>query len=251
MEHIKKFTKLIALLSIAGMFALAAPAHALISASGESKISGQVKIEDSEDDEIKGDMESRGSFDIDVDENEDEDRNEVTTEEKMEIKGEIEDDDEEMGPIVVSRIKAMKEDSISGPSDPASVSNRSDLENYLTVAAQSDEDFREARADKNEVSVRYKEHAKLFGFIPMMVTAKAVADTEGNVRVRFPWYRFLMAVDHDEIESSIQARVNSVLLGNGAQNTEAEFSTDTQARLITEMWQAFRDSVQQIKVNAQ
>jgi enolase len=49
MEHIKKFTKLIALLSIAGMFALAAPAHALISASGESKISGLKKILKSEE----------------------------------------------------------------------------------------------------------------------------------------------------------------------------------------------------------
>ena len=158
----------------------------------------------------------------------------------------------DVGPVVIFRNKAMKDEAVRGSSSPEAVSTRGELETYITAVAQSDENFRSAEAAKNEVSVRYKERAKLFGFIPVAITAKAMADTDGNVRVRYPWYRFLLSLEDDKIQSRVESRVNAVLLSGGAQNTQAEFSAETQARLVNEIRQALRESYQgtTVEVNA-
>ncbi|MEX0910046.1 MAG: hypothetical protein WDZ75_01995 [Candidatus Paceibacterota bacterium] len=64
-------------------------------------------------------------------------------------------------------------------------------------AALENETITEIVTNDEETEVRYKTRLRLFGFIPLTVTAVAQANTEGEVRVRYPWYRFLSRVSED------------------------------------------------------
>lgn len=65
-----------------------------------------------------------------------------------------------------------------------------------------------AEATIEDVTIPYKESAKLFGFISSHLTSKAVVATDGTLTVKRPWYRFLFSqkdhMDATEIEKSLQ-----------------------------------------------
>ncbi len=151
-----------------------------------------------------------------------------------------------VGSVMVVRSKAMKETAMP-MKDPSTVSNRSDLESFITASAQNDENFQSASSSNDEVSLRYKEPAKLFGFLPISLSTNVKADANGNVKVHYPWYRFLVALQDSDLQSKIEAKVNAVLLANGAKDTSAEFSASTQAHLINDIREALHESYQNIK----
>jgi hypothetical protein len=251
----KKVIQYIFTLLVIAFFAIGSGAQALINNSGS--INGSVSAQTSgkgSDDEDKNSVSSGGSLQVtvgDQKENEemDDQNNEATDDSDQNVNSNSSADTNtsvKLGPIVIARSKAMKEDAVS-MKDPDSVSNRADLESFLTASAQNDENLETATASENEVSVRYKEPAKFFGFIPVMITTHVKADTNGSIKVRYPWYRFLVALQDHDLQSEIEAKVNAVLLANGAKNTSAEFSASMQAHLINEIRAALQESYRNIK----
>jgi len=64
-------------------------------------------------------------------------------------------------------------------------------------AALENEAITEIVTNDEETEVHYRTRLSLFGFIPMNATAVARANTEGEVTVRYPWYRFLSRVSEE------------------------------------------------------
>ncbi len=108
---------------------------------------------------------------------------------------------------------------------------------YVSSAMQGDENFSKVDSDDTHVSVSYKEHAKLFGFIPASIRATSTIDSQGNVKVRYPWYRFLMSTNKSEIEAKLNADIKAMgWKDNGSGN--ASFNAATRAKLVSSMYSA-------------
>jgi hypothetical protein len=117
---------------------------------------------------------------------------------------------------------------------PSSVRTQSDLSAYATTVVKTDENVESADLSDEEVSVRYKQRAWLFGVIPMYVTAEARAEADGRVTVRYPWYGFLLSKgERVELESDLNVAVESAL--GGSASAGADLSANTQARLLEAM----------------
>lgn len=109
-----------------------------------------------------------------------------------------------------------------------SVSTQADLKAYATSFISSDEDVTRVEADADEVSVWYKQPAKLLGFIPVRVSAQASVNADGTVDVDYPWYSFLTTYDDAKLESDLDVAAGSIAR---AEST-TDFSASVQARII-------------------
>jgi len=80
--------------------------------------------------------------------------------------------------------------------------------------------------DENTVEVRYGVPGRLFGFIPVTMTAQVEVASDGTVAVSYPWYRFLVATDAEgDIESELSSRIDS----------SAAFTASAKAALVDEI----------------
>jgi len=95
---------------------------------------------------------------------------------------------------------------------PEAVRTQADLNAYASSAVRADKNIDGVVLSDSGVMVRYMQPAKLFGFIPVSVTVTTEVDSQGTVSVKYPWYRFLVAVgDKEELETAIQTRVDNAL----------------------------------------
>ena len=67
----------------------------------------------------------------------------------------------------------------------------------VASAALENEAITEIVTNDEETEVRYNTRLRLFGFIPLSATAVARANTEGEVTVKYPWYRVLSRVQEE------------------------------------------------------
>ncbi|MEX0933315.1 MAG: hypothetical protein WDZ74_01035 [Candidatus Paceibacterota bacterium] len=96
----------------------------------------------------------------------------------------------------------------------------------VASAALENESITEILTNDEETEVHYRTRIHLFGFIPMTANAVARANTEGEVRVRYPWYRFLSRVSDEETmkELALELRAShNVLI-----ETEGDDDLETQ-----------------------
>ena len=114
-------------------------------------------------------------------------------------------------------------------SNAGMVSNDTDLSTYVAASMQGDKYLERVSSDQDRIIVKYREPARFLGFIPgAKVTAKVTVDADGTVHVRYPWYRFLLAVDGNrkDLESELQSEV--------AQSASSgQWSAQTRARIIS------------------
>jgi hypothetical protein len=99
---------------------------------------------------------------------------------------------------------------------------------------------------EDNVDLNYSAPAKLFGFIPLNIKLNVNSDSKGVVKVKFPWYKFLLTTDF----SNIAEEINYIFQNN---QTDLEFlkSQDAVQRqsqifnVISNILKAMHDASQQ------
>ena len=137
----------------------------------------------------------------------------------------------------------------------AEVKSGQDLENFATGVLLKDENIEIVSFNNSEIKVEYKAQGKLFGFIPHTyretITVDAKAEASERVKVRFPWYRFLLTSDlsADDITKSLGDNLvnfNPLATGGTAvsANAEAEVSALAEAfETVSNVLKTKHDSV--------
>lgn len=140
----------------------------------------------------------------------------------------------EIAPLIITRGDVDAGTVQATVSAPSSVKTRADLSGYVAGQMKADANLSSVEAASDNVAVMYKQHARLFGFIPVTVNATANVDASGNVTVSYPWYAFLMATNKSDLEAKIQSRVTTDLNANVNAQAEAatQLSADAQAKVI-------------------
>ncbi len=103
-----------------------------------------------------------------------------------------------------------------------------EFDSYVQITLEQDENLSGVSSDDDSVSVRYRDRARLFGFIPMTVSAEAVVNADGSVEVSYPWYRFLAAYDSGSLKADIEASAGTIARADGG----ATLSTSTKTRIV-------------------
>src|SRR3989344_3384943 len=106
-------------------------------------------------------------------------------------------------------------------SSPSSVTTQTDLSGYVAAEMKADTNVSSVEATSDSVAVTYKQQAKLFGFIPVIVDATAPVDAGGSVTVSYPWYAFLMVTNKSDLKARIQGSVAAEFASNAALNASA------------------------------
>ena len=149
----------------------------------------------------------------------------------------------QVGPIVLTRADvSLESDTRAKITVPGAVKTNADLSVYASSVFQADENVSAVASADTEVSLGYKQRAKLFGFIPMFVTATASVASDGKVRVSHPWYAFLATTDSASLKSDVEAATQATLSQNGG--ADAKFSAAVQAQLLAEIHGAMKSNLQ-------
>lgn len=119
----------------------------------------------------------------------------------------------------------------------SSVNSDSDLEVFAASTLRSDDSFDGVDVSSDRLSFRYKEDARLFGFIPHKVTTRVEVSGDGTVRVTRPWYSFLVAGLSNETSASIESRVRTALA-----NSSGSMDARTKALVLSEIASALTGS---------
>jgi hypothetical protein len=129
----------------------------------------------------------------------------------------------------------------------AQVRSGEDLENFARGILLTDENVEAVSSDEEEVEVRYRVPARFLGFfetgIPATVVARAEAETEGRVQVRFPWYRFLFSVPEEVSSATLESELSAELAAEFSE--EVGFTASRAARFyqaITAMLKVRNDA---------
>ncbi len=146
-----------------------------------------------------------------------------------------------IGGIVVTRADVDAGATAAINVSPASVYSDADLSGFVAAQITADKNVAEIEASSDNVSVTYKQKAKLFGLIPVTVNATAIVLADGSVDVQYPWYAFLMVTNEGSLEAAIEDRVGAIVSANAVANAVAEvgasleLSSSAQAMLISEV----------------
>lgn len=117
------------------------------------------------------------------------------------------------GRIILRRDNLMEEnieiDSSVQIDSAVEVETESDLALYAAGLLLADENAKKIELGNGDVQLTYRTHARLFGFIPVLVSATATVNQSGDVEVEYPWYAFLSSTNRAEIENDIAANLGS------------------------------------------
>lgn len=109
-----------------------------------------------------------------------------------------------------------KQEFLSTVKAHAEVKSGHDLEDFAKGVLLKDENVESVSLNFGEIKVEYKADGKLLGFIPHRFTERVTVDTQAEaqdrVKVRFPWYRFLLSIDASA--KDIEALLNQDLTDN-------------------------------------
>jgi len=87
--------------------------------------------------------------------------------------------------------------------DPEDVEEAKDLLDFIGATVVSDENIEKVAISPERIELEYAQPAKLFGFIPMSLTAKVVLSKKDKLKVKFPWYAFLTSDNVKEVKKDI------------------------------------------------
>lgn len=86
---------------------------------------------------------------------------------------------------------------------PDDVKKGGDFINLVGAITLSDKNIKKVSFNQEEITIKYIQPAKLFGFIPMSLTAKVELSKKNKVKVKFPWYTFLTKNNAKEVKKEI------------------------------------------------
>jgi len=127
--------------------------------------------------------------------------------------------------------------------DPDSVKSDSDLEVYAKTLVSKDANIKSIMVNENDTALSYKEPAKLFGFIPIKMSATVHVGTDGTVTVKWPWTSFMVKkkvkVDQAEVSSTLssQGLISASTDGDAAVNS----SVTTRAQVLSTLSGFFKN----------
>jgi hypothetical protein len=85
------------------------------------------------------------------------------------------------------------------------------IEKEVKAEAEAKTEIQSVDIDENNVTVTYSMPGKLFGFLPWNMTMAIVADADARVKVKLPWYRFMVKSD---VSSDINAQADHIFQHN-------------------------------------
>lgn len=153
--------------------------------------------------------------------------------------------------LIINRSRTNMNSNANAAVSLENIKDRNDLSLYVNSLVKADKDFKGIRSDDKEVIVTYKQYAELFGFIPVRFNAHAQIENDGMVHVRYPWYRFLLSgASKNALEARLQTKAHGVI-GDSANESNAQFSAQTQAHLINEFRKDMKEKYEaDLKANA-
>ena len=101
----------------------------------------------------------------------------------------------------------------------AQVRSEQDLENFAKGVLLENENMEEISLNFEKITMEHRSSGKLFGFIPISFTQRVELEAEGGdagrVKVKMPWFSFLLKADvpAEDIETEAEASI-SANLGN-------------------------------------
>ncbi len=72
---------------------------------------------------------------------------------------------------------------------------KKDIQGKVEKQVENDDAIKSVDITEDNVNLNYSTKAKLFAFIPITMNVDVSSDNEGRVKVKFPWYRFLVKTD--------------------------------------------------------
>lgn len=108
-----------------------------------------------------------------------------------------------------------------------------------TTAVGGDTNVTGVALASTSVSLAYPVRARLFGVIPVTLTARAQVEPSGAAEIKYPWYGFLFSTD----DAAIQTKLQVVGAAARAYNTDA-FAPDQQLALLSLMHAALQNTLE-------
>jgi len=105
----------------------------------------------------------------------------------------------------------------------SAVSSDETLRAYAETAVRNDENLERVEVGSEGLDIRYRQEARILGFIPGHVTVTVHVTNDGSVSVDYPWYSFMAATgtDREALESRIRSDVSAAMDGSGAAMADA------------------------------
>ncbi|KKU77361.1 MAG: Cell wall surface anchor family protein [Parcubacteria group bacterium GW2011_GWA2_47_7] len=125
---------------------------------------------------------------------------------------------------------------------PTAVKTSADLSAYASTVLLGDENASALASSDTEVSFAYKQRAKLFGLIPIFVTATVHVSASGETSVSYPWYVFLATTDSASLTSDVEAATKATL--SSTEGASTTFSAAAQAQLLSEIHTAMKSNLE-------
>ncbi len=122
---------------------------------------------------------------------------------------------------------------------PSGVHTNADASAYASSVVKADENVSGVELTEKAVAVSYKTRARLFGLIPIFMTATAHVDASGEVTISYPWYAFLAAKDENSLKSDVGASVAASL----AENAHATLTASEQAAILDQVRAAMESNL--------
>lgn len=142
-------------------------------------------------------------------------------------------------PMIITRAEVDAGTVQATASSPSAVRTQAALSGFVAAEMKADANISSVEAASNNVTITYKQPAKLLGFIPVTVNATATVDASGNVTVSYPWYAFLMATNKSDLEARIQSQVSADVdldaSANAEANADASASAEATAQAAAEL----------------
>ena len=120
---------------------------------------------------------------------------------------------------------------------PLSTTTALEIETISDVV-QADAQIGDIALATSSVSLSYPVRARLFGIIPTTLNARTQVESDGTVRIRYPWYSFFFSTDQAEIETKLAAVGKAIQTLGGSSLTLQQ-----QVTLLTLMHAALQSSL--------
>jgi len=119
----------------------------------------------------------------------------------------------------------------AGSNTSVQAGSPADVVGQAETVINTDVQAQAANAGPQQVELTYASHAKLFGFIPVVIPVHAQAKVDGTVSVQYPWYSFLLATNKTDLHANLPAALQHDL----SENTQSSLSAQTQATPLNDM----------------
>lgn len=197
----------------APVFALSIDAQNETSGSIDAGSKGDVNLE------VKSDTDANSNLGTSLEESE---NTKISGDATLEV---------DVGLITIKASDVDDSDNVSVKSS-TSVQSKTQLNSYARGIVRGNADIRDVVLSDTQVSVSHRERAKFFGIFPIRVFARASVASNGEVKIKFPWY-VSGGTKKAELESKVKAAVRSSIPStSGSVGGSAKLSAQAQAQIL-------------------